>query len=151
METSSRFESAELPRKILVAGTVFRDGKFLVAHNVKYGLRIEPSGGKWHGEEEETLEEAVVREMWEELRIRVRVLRKIGVYQTEATQEGAFDVHTYLCDITEGEPVASEPGKIEGFEWATPDELEANPHVTPSLRATLQDLRRLQEEGSQRP
>jgi 8-oxo-dGTP pyrophosphatase MutT (NUDIX family) len=147
VEAPSRSGSAETPRKILVAGTVFRDGRFLVAHNVKYGLRIEPSGGKWHGAEAETLEEAVAREMWEELRIRVRVLGKIGVYQTDVTKEGVFDVHTYLCEIVEGEPVASEPGKIEGFEWATPDELEANPHVTPSLRATVPDLRLIAAEA----
>jgi 8-oxo-dGTP pyrophosphatase MutT (NUDIX family) len=139
-------KSREIPRRILVAGTVLRDGRFLVAHNVKHGLRIEPSGGKWHGAEAETLEEAVEREMWEELRVRVRVLRKIGVYPTDVTKEGVFDVHTYLCEIVEGEPVASEPGKTEGFEWSTPDELEANPHVTPSLRATLPDLRALASE-----
>jgi 8-oxo-dGTP pyrophosphatase MutT (NUDIX family) len=140
-------ESVELPRRILVAGTVLRDGTFLVVHNVKNGLRIEPSGGKWHGSAIETLEEAVMRELREELSINVRVLRKIGVYPTDMTKEGVFDVHTYLCEIVEGEPVASEPGKIEGFEWLTPDALEANPSITPSLRATLQDLRAIAAEA----
>ncbi len=136
-------ESVEKPKGTLIAGTVIRDGTFLVVHNVKYGLRIEPSGGKL--KPDETHEEGVAREMWEELRVKVRVLGKIGVYETDVTKEGVFDVHTYLCDIVEGEPVPSEPGKIEGLEWLTPDVLEARAEITKSLRSTIPDLRKLLE------
>lgn len=143
VHTPNGFESAEKPKGTLIAGIVLRDGRFLVVHNVKYGLRIEPSGGKL--KPDETHEEGVAREMWEELCVKVRVLGKIGVYETDVTKEGIFDVHTYLCDIVEGEPVASEPGKIEGFEWLAPDELEACADITKSLRSTIPDLRALLE------
>lgn len=137
-------ESTEVSKGTLIAGIVHRDGRFLVVHNVKHGLRIEPSGGKLNPHE--THEEGVEREMWEELRVKVRVLGKIGVYETDMTKEGVFDVHTYLCDIVEGEPVASEPGKIVNVEWLTPDELETRAEITKSLRSTIPDLRALIEQ-----
>ncbi len=137
-------ESTEVSKGTLIAGIVHRDGRFLVVHNVKHGLRIEPSGGKLNPNE--THEEGVAREMWEELRVKVRVLGKIGVYETDMTKEGVFDVHTYLCDIVEGEPVASEPGKIVNVEWLTPDELETRAEITKSLRSTIPDLRALIEQ-----
>lgn len=141
LETPSSPESAEKPKGTLIAGIVMRDGRFLMVHNVKYGLRIEPSGGKLlPGEAHEA---GVAREMYEELLVKVRVIGFIGTYETDMTKEGIFDVHTYLCEIVEGEPTPNEPGKIEGYEWSTPDELEANPAITPSLRATLPDLRAL--------
>ncbi len=81
--------------------------------------------------------------MLEELGIGVRVLRKIGVYQTDMTKEGIFDVHIYHCDIVEGEPCVCEPEKCGGFVWLTPDELEALPTITQSLRAAVPDMRAL--------
>ena len=141
MPETSRLESAEIPRKILVAGVILKDGRIFVHRNIKHGLRLEPPGGKL--EPGETLEEAVVRELFEEHEIRVRILGKIGVYQTDMTKEGAFDVHTYLCEITEGEPAFVRDGKNDGFEWLTPEELEARPETTLSLRSTMPDIRAL--------
>lgn len=142
MNSPPQPESAEVPRKILVAGVVFRDGRILAMKNIKSGVeRVESSGGKW--EEGETQEEGVAREMLEELGIVVRVGQKIGVYQTDMTKEGVFDVHIYLCEITEGEPRVCEPQKCGGFEWYTPDELDALPTITPSLRAAVSDMRAL--------
>lgn len=139
---ASHLESAEVPRKILVAGVVFRDGRVLVMKNIKSGTeRVESSGGKW--ELGETQEEGVAREMLEELGIGVRVGCKIGVYQTDMTNEGIFDVHIYLCEIVEGEPRVCEPHKCGGFAWLTPDELEALPTITPSLRSAVPDMRAL--------
>lgn len=135
-------ESAEVPRRILVAGVVLRDGRVLVMKNIKSGIeRVESSGGKW--EEGETMEEGVAREMREELGIAVSVFGKIGVYQTDMTSEGVFDVHIFRCEIVGGDPRVCEPEKCGGFLWLTPDELEALPIVTPSLRASLPDLRAL--------
>ena len=142
MSETSYPESAETPRKILVAGVVFREGRVLVMKNIKSGdVRVESSGGKW--EDDETQEEGVAREMLEELGIVVRVGSKIGVYQTDMTREGIFDVHIYLCDIVDGEPRVCEPLKCGGFAWLTPDELEALPEITPSLRAAVPDIRAL--------
>lgn len=140
LSETSRLESAETPRKILVAGVAFKGGRVLVMKNIKSGTeRVESSGGKW--EDGETQEEGVAREMFEELGIGVRVLRKIGVYPTDMTKEGVFDVHIYHCEIVEGEPRVCEPEKCGGFAWLTPDELEALPTITQSLRAAVPDMR----------
>ncbi len=137
---SLTLESPEVQHGILVAGVVLRGGRVLVMKNIKTGVeRVESSGGKW--EEGETQEEGVAREMLEELGIVVRVLHKIGVYQTDRTTEGIFDVHIHLCEIIEGEPRVCEPHKCGGFSWMTPEELEALPTITPSLRAALPDIR----------
>jgi 8-oxo-dGTP diphosphatase len=142
MSEISRIESAEIPRRILVAGVVVRDGRVLVMKNIKSGdVRIEVSGGKW--EEGETQEEGVAREMLEELGVVVKVLRRMGVYQTDVTKEGIFDVHMHVCEIFDGEPRVCEPAKCGGVLWLTPDELETLPDITVSLRAAVPDIRKL--------
>ncbi len=141
MNSPSQPESAEVLRKILVAGVILKDGKIFVHRNTKYGLRLEPPGGKL--EPGETMEEAVVREIFEEHEVRVRVLKKIGVYQTDMTKEGIFDVHTFLCEIVEGEPKFVDDGKNDGFEWLAPEDLEARTETTLSLRSTVPDIRAL--------
>lgn len=142
MPEMSHPESAEIPRRILVAGVVVRDGRVLVMKNIKSGdVRIEVSGGKW--EEGETQEEGVAREMLEELGVVVRVLRKMGVYQTDMTKEGVFDVHMHVCEIVDGEPRVCEPAKCGGILWLTPDELDTLPDITVSLRSAVPDIRGL--------
>lgn len=144
MSETSRIESAETPRRILVAGVVVRDGRVLVMKNIKSGdVRIEVSGGKW--EEGETQEEGVAREMLEELGVVVRVLRRMGVYQTDRTKEGVFDVHMHVCEIVDGEPRVCESAKCGGVLWLTPDELDTLPDITVSLRAAVPDIRKLLE------
>lgn len=133
-------ESPEIPKRIVVAGVVVRDGKVLVVRNIKHELRIEPPGGKV--EPGETPEEATVRELKEELGITVRVLKPIGMYETDVTKEGVFDIYTFLCEIVEGEPTDGlEPDKTGGFEWMTIPELEACPDLVLSMRNALGDVR----------
>jgi len=101
----------------MVAAVVARDGKMLLARNIKHNrIRLEPPGGKT--KEGETPEEAVLREGMEEMGRTLTVRDVIGIYETQSP-EGPFDVHMILCDM-EGEPVEGlEPGKIGGFEWLT--------------------------------
>ncbi len=142
MSETFNCESAAIPRKAVVAGIIVENGKILVVHNIKHGLRIEPPGGKL--ESGETMKEAVVRELLEELGITVRITSKIGVYPTDVTKEGVFDVHTFLCEIVEGEPTDGlEVGKTGGFAWMTIEELEACPNLVVSMRTALSDVRAL--------
>lgn len=135
-------ESVEIPRTIVVAGVILRDGKILVVKNVKKGVRIEPPGGKWEEEREESLEEAVVRELAEEVQVLVATREFIGAYDTDS-KEAEIVVHTFLCELLAGEPAIApaERDKLEECFWATPDELEAMPTLTKSLRDTLPALR----------
>lgn len=139
MSEAPRLESAETSKRIVVAGVVVRDGRILVIRNIKHGLRIEPPGGKL--DPGETMEEAVVRELDEELGLTVKVLREIGVTETDATKEGTFDVHTFLCELVAGEPVNREETKSDGFAWMTLEELESCPELVQSMRWALPDVK----------
>ncbi len=131
-------ESVETPRRVVVAGILVRDGKILVIDNLKHGVRTEPPGGKL--EPGETMEGAVIRELTEELGVTVCV-KKIGVYEMDPIPEGAFDVHTFLCEIAEGEPTEGlEPGKMGAIRWMTIDELRALPTLVHSMRGALEDI-----------
>lgn len=142
MNTPLPPESAEVPRTVVVAGVLVRDGKILVVENVKNGTRLEPPGGKWEEDRGESLEEAVVRELAEEVQIRVATRGFIGAYDTDSA-EAEIVVHTFLCELLTGEPAIapSERKKLARCFWATPDELEAMPELTLSLRSALPAIR----------
>ena len=133
-------------KREMSAGLVIRGGRLLLVHNSKHGLRIEPPGGK--KEPDETWERSVEREFEEELGVKVRVVRLLGVYDTHSP-EGEFSVHLYISEITEGEPKVMEPDKIPGFGWYTIAEIEmikARGELVPNMVEALEDIRPLMEK-----
>ena len=71
---------------------------------------ISPGKGAWsfpsgYVNRGEKLEEAAAREVWEEINLRVRINRLVGVY-SQAGQ--AVILVVYAADIIEGEPVAAD-------------------------------------------
>lgn len=126
------------------AGIIIRDGRVLLVHNTKHkGLRIEPPGGK--KEPGEGWEESVIRELDEELGIKVRPLRLLGEYDTHSP-EGEFLVRMYVCEIIEGEPRIIEPDKIPAYGWYSLEEIERFKNdglLVPNMREALKDLERL--------
>ena len=143
----AKFESPETPKRLLVAGVIVRDGKILLAHNIKHGLRIEPPGGKVHPGE--MPEDALRREVQEELGMEVEVVKLLGIYHT-SSPEGDFPVYTFVCTVKNGEPMPDrEPGKIGHFAWFTPEELctvctkaerDRSHLIVPNLQAALGDI-----------
>lgn len=132
-------------KREMSAGLVIRGGRLLLVHNSKHGLRIEPPGGK--KEPGETWERSVEREFEEELGVKVRVVRLLGVYDTHSP-EGEFAVHLYISEITEGEPKVMEPEKIPGFGWYSIEEIEvmkARGDLVPNMVEALKDIRPLME------
>jgi 8-oxo-dGTP diphosphatase len=116
-------------KRDMVAGLIIRDRKLLLVHNTKHGgFRVEPPGGKKRGGE--GWEEAVVREVREEIGVTVRPTKLFGIYDTDSP-EGGFSVHMFFCDMTGGEPSIVERDKISGFGWYS-----------------FGDMVRLKEEGS---
>ncbi len=123
----------------MVAGLIIKDGKILLVHNKKHGaVRIEPPGGKKHSGE--GWREAVVREVEEELGIKVRPEKFFGVYDT-TSPEGDFSVRMYLCDVVSGEPRIVEPDKIPEFGWYSFNELEACKALVPNMIEALPKLK----------
>jgi 8-oxo-dGTP diphosphatase len=130
-------------KKDMTAALIIRDGKLLLVHNTKHGgLRIEPPGGKKHGDE--GWEESVVREAAEELGIDVRPLRLFGTYGTHSP-EGEFSVRLYICEIISGEPRVMEPDKIPAFGWYSIEDMERlsdEGSLVPNMAGALDDIRR---------
>lgn len=147
-ETHSPEDGIEIQGKPMVAAVIVRDGKMLLAKNIKHGgMRLEPPGGKTN--DGESPEEAVMREGMEEMGRELVPVQVIGVYPTKSP-EGPFNVHMILCDM-EGDPVEGlEPGKIGGFVWLSLEELSAlaeknaagdlSVTLVPNIVAALGDL-----------
>ena len=129
-------------KREMVAALVIRDKRLLMVHNVKEGLRIEPPGGKKEDDEEWLM--AVIREVYEELGVKVRPMRLFGEYDTHSP-EGEFRVRMYFSEITDGEPEILEPEKISSFGWYTYSELEGfrdNGTLVPNMVEALPALKR---------
>jgi len=129
-------------KKDMVAGLIIENEKLLLVHNIKHnGLRIEPPGGKKNGDEK--WEEAVVREIQEELDIIVEPIKLFGIYDT-FSPEGDFSVHMYFCEILKGKPKIVEPDKINEFKWCSFNELEElkkSGYLVPNMSEALSNLK----------
>jgi len=132
-------------KRELVAALIIKESKILLVHNIKHGLRIEPPGGKI--EIGETSENAIKRELNEELDIDVVPISHFGDYNT-ASDEGEFSVKMYICEIIKGEPQIpeSEQDKIKEFRWYSFDEIDELARkgiLAPNLQEALPKLRKL--------
>lgn len=130
-------------KRDMTAALIIRDKKLLLVHNVKHGLRIEPPGGKKMPDE--GWAESVVREVEEELGIKVVPTRLFGIYKTHSP-EGDFLVRLYLCDIVSGEPRILEPDKIPSFGWYSLEEIDrlrGEGTLVPNMVEAFEDLRKV--------
>lgn len=130
-------------KKDMAAALIVKNKKLLLVHNIKHdGLRIEPPGGK--KEPDEGWTEAVIRELEEELGLKVIPSRLFGIFDTHSP-EGEFTVRMYICDIVSGEPRVLEPEKISGFGWYGFDELQKlkeDGTLVPNMTAALEGIRK---------
>ena len=102
-----------------VVAAVIREGKRVLIDKRKASGLL---GGLWEFpggkvDEGETLEQAVVREIWEELGVRVRVGKKLGEY-AHAYTHFRVNVHAFFANILDGKPRALESERIEWVEIA---------------------------------
>ncbi|MCB9232083.1 MAG: NUDIX domain-containing protein [Bacteroidia bacterium] len=102
------------------------EGKVLLAQR---GPDTNNEAGKWEfpgGTVEfgETCEQAVVREVEEELGIRIEVERMLDVVDHILPDEGQHWLSiTYLARLVAGEPVILEPRKCAAIQWARVEEI----------------------------
>ena len=105
----------------VAVGIIRKNGTVLVCQRKKgarYGLKWEFPGGKV--EEGETFEQCLKRELWEELSIRIRSIRKMEVQQSTYSDGGIFEVA--YCDVS-GYDGELKNNVFEQFRWVTVDEL----------------------------
>ncbi len=117
-------EKKPLPHYIVTAAIVYKDERYLLAQRPQNGLL----GGLWEfpggkQETQESLEEALQREIKEELDCEIQVLDHFGVYQ-HAYTHFRVTLHAFFCNIIKGEPKAIEASQLT---WCSLDELTNYP------------------------
>ncbi len=141
-------EQDDLPVKIkrkptphydIAAGVIWKGGRILIDQRKPEGLL----GGLWEfpggkREKDETLEVCLVREVWEELGIKVKVGKKITAVD-HAYSHFRITLHVFECRYFSGRPQAIE---CAYWKWIQPGELKnyplpkANHKVIAVLRKT---------------
>ena len=119
---------------VVMAGAVIRDGALLVARRsrpAELAGRWELPGGKV--EDGETEQEALARELDEELGITVRVGDRLG---TDVDLGDGLVLRTRVAELLTGEPAPTEHDEIR---WVGADELETLDWV-PADRSLLNDF-----------
>lgn len=122
--------------RILAASAVVSDdaGRLLLV------LRSnEPEAGRWtvpggRVEPGESLEDAVVREVWEETGLTVRVDHELGTLDLANGPHDTYEIHDFLVHVVSGEVLAGDDAA--DARWFERDELEQLP-LTQDLLAYL--------------
>jgi len=132
---------------VTVAAVVERSGRFLlVEEQTREGLRLNNPAG--HLDPQESLEEAVVREVLEETTCRFTPQALVGVYLSRFRRplDGGTEDVTYLRfaftgEIGEPDPALRLDEGIVRTLWMSPDELRASAprHRSPLVLQCLED------------
>lgn len=122
------------PHFHVVVGIIWNRGKILIDQRPKKGLL----GGLWEfpgGKQEpgETLEECLVREIREEMKIKIRVQGPFLTVQ-HAYSHFKITLHSFQCQYLSGEP---EPKKAIDWRWVAPKEL--NEYAFPKANKKILD------------
>jgi ADP-ribose pyrophosphatase YjhB (NUDIX family) len=100
---------------------VERRGRVLLARRRDIGLWNLPGGGVEPGE---TVDEGLLREVREEVRAQVEIVRLVGVYSKPQKNEV---VHTFLCRLLPGqEDALGTSDEVSEIGWFAPDALPAD-------------------------
>jgi len=124
-------------RRGSVAICLREDGRMLVIRRAQKVLApltyCFPGGGIEPGETES---QALVREIAEELGVRVRPLRRLWQCRTPWNVRLSW----WLAALTEGQHLAPDPREVESVHWMTPEEMLAQEGLLPSNREFLERL-----------
>ena len=135
-----RAESAEAPRfRVGVFAVIEREGRFLLARRSDIDWWNLPGGGL---ELDETVEQGVAREVFEEVGVTIIIARLIGVYSKPRKRE---IVLSFLCHMAPG---SAEPGtsdEVVEVAWFMPGEFPTN--LLPKHRQRLDDALLRQPEA----
>lgn len=114
-----------------VGALIFNDkGQFLMSLR---GSKARNERGKWEipggkVDKGESLEEAVVREVKEELGIEIKVEKLLTVSNHILADENQHWISpTYICSIVSGTPTIQEPEKCEQIGWFSIEDTQSMP------------------------
>ena len=129
--SEARFEGVEaLPiRKHGVVAVIVRGERFLVIRRSQHvrapGMYCFPGGGIELGETEE---QALVRELLEELTVAARPIRRV----TESVTPWQVHLAWWLAEIDAGAELVAQPHEVESFHWLSAAEIRRLPNLLPS-------------------
>jgi len=112
---------------------------------IKRGSRAKTERGVWSRpgggvEENETVEEALRREIKEELGIEIEILEPFDFKEHFSDNGQRWLALGYLAKIKKGRPKIMEPGKIEEMRWFSLDEIPEN--LTVYTREGIEKLKK---------
>jgi len=116
-------------RKYGVVAVILRGERFLVIRRSQHvrapGMYCFPGGGIELGETEE---QALRRELLEELSVAARPLRRLTLSVTSWQVQLAW----WLAEIDGDAALVPHPDEVESFHWLTAEEIRALPNLLPS-------------------
>ena len=126
----------------VVAAIIYKDGKILATQRGygDYKGMWEFPGGKM--DQEETQEQAIVREIYEELNVEILVERKVCTVEYDYPQFH-LTMHCFWCSIAQGVPVLKEHLSAQWLEkrqWESVDWLPADVEVVKVLIERFDDF-----------
>ena len=130
-----------------VAGALIRDGKVLL---VKRSLQVRHYPGVWdlmggHVEGDESLEDALRREAFEELQVEIESFRPVGTIHDPVEPA---EVSVYVVSRWSGDPFNAAPDEHSEIRWFSADELprtaavDGYDHVVRALRRAMRESAR---------
>ena len=126
-------------KKVVLAGAILLDknNKILLMHrNTKDLKQWELPGGKL--EENELPEQAVIRELKEELNIKVQIIKYIGFKEFE--DNGIMlKYHWYKCEIKSGIPELMEE-KFDDIKYFSNNELISSKELSSNMRTIISNI-----------
>lgn len=130
------------PKVVVGALILNKKGEVFLAKASKWSGRFYIPGG--HVEEGEEIEKALKREIFEEIGLKVKIKRFLGL------QEGIFPplyykrrhfiFLDYLCEVSGSEKVKPDPREVEEFVWVKPENalhLKTDPYTKKAIKTYL--------------
>lgn len=125
--------------KLKLSGAIILDneGKMLLIHrNSKTRIQWELPGGKV--EQDESIEEAAIRELKEELDINISIDKYLG-YDISNEDETTLEYHWFLSSITEGIPKLMED-KFDEMKYFSKDELIIRDDLSSNMKVLIKKI-----------
>lgn len=122
----------------VVYALILKEGKVLMVKNKKYNNWTLPGGGV---EKEETLEQAAIREVWEETGLTVEIGKLLAVNETFRQKENNHVLFfTFSTEVIDGEVAIQDKDGILDVQWKDIDEAnEELPYYAGGIEKLLEE------------
>ncbi|MDR7000740.1 NUDIX domain-containing protein [Neobacillus niacini] len=127
-----------------VEAAIHREGKWFVIERSK---KEEHAGGLLslvggtvdnEGDAQTILEKTLIREVYEEVGVRVKENMKLVSNTSFSIADGREVLNiVFLCELDQGEPFVKSPDEVEGVHWLSTDEIHHHPNAPVWLKESI--------------